>query len=87
MKLLFNFKGPLLKPKPKNPLLLFFEFFNIHFNNLTRHSIINMALKWHRKNMSNKITVFIKFLVCLIITTPCASCYHLVLDEKEGHLI
>ncbi len=62
MQLLFNFKGPLLKPKPKIIIFnYFFEFFNIHINNLTIHSMINMALKWHHKNTSNKITIFIKF--------------------------
>jgi hypothetical protein len=58
MQLLFKFKGPLLKLKPK---LLFFEFFNIHISHLTLYSMINMALKWHHKNISNKITVFIEF--------------------------
>ncbi len=58
MQLLFKFKSPLLKPKPK---IIFFEFFNIHINHLALHSMINMALKWHHKNIFNKITVFIKF--------------------------
>jgi hypothetical protein len=61
MQLLFKFQGPLLKPKPKTIFLNFyFEFFNIHISYLAKHSMINMTLKWHHKNISNKITVFIK---------------------------
>jgi hypothetical protein len=58
MHLLFKFKGPLLKPKPK---IYISEIFNIHISHLTLHSMINMALKWHHKNISNKISVFIEF--------------------------
>jgi hypothetical protein len=62
MQLLFKFKGLLLKPKPKIIFLNFcFEFFNIHISHLTLHSMINMSLKWHHKNISNKIIIFIKF--------------------------
>ncbi len=61
-QLLFKFKGPLLKPKPKIFFLNFeFEFFNIHISHLALHSMINMALKWHHKNISNKIIDFINF--------------------------
>jgi hypothetical protein len=46
MQLLFKFKVPLLKPKPKIIFLNFyFELFNIHISHLTLHSMINMALK------------------------------------------
>jgi hypothetical protein len=47
----------------KNNVFWFFfgEFLNIHISHLTRHSTINMALKWHHKNIYNKITVFIEF--------------------------
>jgi len=38
-----------------------FELFNIQINHLALHSMIKMALKWHHKNISNKIIVFIKF--------------------------
>jgi len=62
MQLLFKFKGPLLKPKPKKIILNFyFEFFNIHISHLALHFMINMALKWHHKNIFNKITIFIEF--------------------------
>jgi hypothetical protein len=58
MQLLFKFKSPLLKPKPK---LFIFELFKIHINHLALHSMINMTFKWHHKNISNKIIVFIDF--------------------------
>ncbi len=49
----------------QNPILFFlnffFEIFNIHISHLTLQSIINMTLKWHNKNISNKIIVFIEF--------------------------
>jgi len=61
MQMLFKFKGLLLKPKPNFCFEFFFEFFNIHINHLALHSMINMVLKWHHKNISNKIIVFIKF--------------------------
>jgi hypothetical protein len=62
MQLLFKFKGVLLTPKPKIIILNFyFENFNIHISHLALHSMINMAFKWHHKNISNKITFFIKF--------------------------
>jgi hypothetical protein len=61
MQLLFKFKGPLLKPKPKIIFFEIFEFFNNHISHLTQHSTINMALKWDHKNIFNKITIFIKF--------------------------
>jgi len=78
MQLFFKFKGLLLKPKPKIFFLnIFFEFFNVHISHLALHSMINMALKWHHKNISNNFTIFIKFwrlpnmlLVRLIVTTP-----------------
>jgi len=64
MQLLFKFQGLLLKPKLK----IYFFWISIlnsstfiHINHLDKHSMINMALKWHHKNISNKITVFIKF--------------------------
>jgi hypothetical protein len=37
------------------------KIFNIHITHLALHSMINMALKWYHKNISNKITVFIEF--------------------------
>jgi hypothetical protein len=62
MQLLFKFKGPLLKPKPK---IIFFNFYfeslNIHINHLSQLSMIIMASKWHHKNISNKITVLKEF--------------------------
>jgi hypothetical protein len=58
MQLLFKLKGPLLKPKPQ---YIFFEFLNIHISHFALHSMINMALKWHHKNISNKIIVFMEF--------------------------
>jgi hypothetical protein len=63
MQLLFKFKGPLLKPKPNIYIFLnfCFEFFNIHINHLALHSMINMTLKWHHKNISNKIIILIEF--------------------------
>jgi hypothetical protein len=63
MQLLFKFKCPLLKPKPNFILfwIFVFEFFNTHISHLTQHSMINMALKWHHKNIFNKITIFIEF--------------------------
>jgi len=39
----------------------FFEFFNIHISHLAQHSMINMTLDWHHKNISNKIIIFIEF--------------------------
>jgi hypothetical protein len=55
-----KFKGPLLKPKPK--IIIFdFDFFNIHISHLALHFMINLTLKWHHKNISNKITIFIEF--------------------------
>ncbi len=47
-----------IKIKTQN---IFFEIFNIHISHLTLHSMINMALKWHHKNISKKITIFIEF--------------------------
>jgi hypothetical protein len=63
MQLLFKFKGPLLKPKPIiiSFWFWFFEFFNTHISHLAPNSMINMALKWHHKNIPNKITIFIEF--------------------------
>jgi hypothetical protein len=62
MQLLFKFKGPLLKPKPKIIFLNFyFQFFNTHISHLAQHCTINMELKWHHKNISNNITIFIEF--------------------------
>jgi hypothetical protein len=47
---------------PKSIFLNFyFEFFNVHIIHLAQHSMINIILKWHHKNISNKIIVFIKF--------------------------
>jgi hypothetical protein len=55
--MLFKFKGHLLKPKLKIICLNFyFEFFNTHTSHLAQLSMINMALKWHHKNISNKVT-------------------------------
>jgi hypothetical protein len=52
MQLLFKFKAVLLTPKPKIIIFSFyFEFFNIHIRHLALHSMINMALKWHNKNI------------------------------------
>jgi len=61
MQLLFKLKALLLKFKKKN-WIIFGKFFNIHISHLTLHSMINKALKWHHKNISNKIIVFIEFL-------------------------
>jgi len=58
MQILFKFKGFLLRLKHK---IIYFEFFNIHISHLTLHFMINMPLKWHHKNKSNKIAIFIKF--------------------------
>jgi hypothetical protein len=72
---MFKFKCFLLKPKQK---IIFFEFFNIHISHLAQHSTINMALKWHHKNISNKNTILLSFggrsmffLACLIVIAPC----------------
>ncbi len=62
--MLFKFKDLLLKPKPKT---VFFEFFNIHISHLALDSMINMVLKWHQKYISNKITIFMAY---LIMTAP-----------------
>jgi len=55
----------------------YLDFFNIHICHLTLHSMINLELKWHHKNISNKITFFIGFgnhpmcfLARLIVITP-----------------
>jgi hypothetical protein len=62
MQLLFKFKSLLLKLKPNFFFLNFyFEFLNIHINHLAQHSMITMALKWHHKNISNKIIILIEF--------------------------
>jgi hypothetical protein len=60
--MLFKFKGPLLKTKPKIIFFNFyFEFLNIHINHLTKFPMITMGLKWRHKNISNKITIFKEF--------------------------
>jgi len=57
--MLFKFKSHLLN---QNPILFFKNyFFNIYFSHLALHSLIHMTLKWHHKNMSNKITIVIEF--------------------------
>ncbi len=62
MQLLCKFKCPLLKSKPKIIFLKFyFEFFNTHISHLTQHFMLNMALKWHHKNISNNIIIFVEF--------------------------
>jgi len=48
-----------IKTKTQNNF--YFEFFNIHISHLALHSMINMALMWHHKNITNKITIFIEF--------------------------
>ncbi len=59
MQLLFKFKGRLLKPKPKIIFFQFyFEFLNIHISHLAQLPMITMGLKWHHKNIYNKIIVF-----------------------------
>ncbi len=50
--LMFRFKSPLLKPKPKikfNEIL--FEFLNIHNNYLTQLGMINITSKCQNKNI------------------------------------
>ncbi len=51
------------KTKTQNNFFLkkFGEFFNIHITHVSQHSMINMALKWHHKNVFNKIIIFIEF--------------------------
>jgi hypothetical protein len=78
VQLLFKFKGHLLKPKPKIFVFnLYFEFPNIHISHLTQLPMITMALKWHHKNISNKITILyinsVSLLVCprRYILNPC----------------
>jgi hypothetical protein len=39
-------------------LKYFFEFFNPHINHLAQIFLINMTLKWHNINMSEKIDSF-----------------------------
>jgi len=78
MELLFKFKGLLLKPKPKIYFFNFyFEFFNTHISHLAQLPMIIMTLKWHHKNISNKIKILKKndnfltwFLAPLIMITP-----------------
>jgi hypothetical protein len=63
MQLLFKFKGPLLKPKLNFFFFNFyFEVLNTHISHLTQIPMITMALKWHHKNVSNKILSFERIL-------------------------
>jgi hypothetical protein len=63
MQMLFKFKSPLLKPKPKLFFSNFyFEFPNSHIGHFTKLPMITMALKWHHKNIFNKITILKEFL-------------------------
>jgi len=63
MQLLFKFKGFFTKTKTQN--LFFFKFicWNLQhsYQSFNTTSMINLALKWHHKNISNNITVFIEF--------------------------
>jgi hypothetical protein len=62
MQWLFKFKSPISKPKLKIFFLdFYFELFSIHINHLTKLPMINIALKWHHKNISNKVTILKKF--------------------------
>ncbi len=40
---------------------IYFEFLNIHINHLTQLPMINLALKWYPKNISNKVIVLKEF--------------------------
>jgi hypothetical protein len=54
--MLFKFKGPFLKPKPKIVFFQFyFEFLNIHISHLAQLPMITMALKWHHKTYLTKL--------------------------------
>jgi len=59
--LFFKFKGPLLKPKSK---IYFFQFLfwilQDSYSHLAQLPMITMTLKWHQKNISNKIIVLKK---------------------------
>jgi hypothetical protein len=62
MQLLFKFKEPLWKPKPKIIFFNFhFESLNIDIGHFTKLPMITMAWKWHHKNIFNKITVLKEF--------------------------
>jgi hypothetical protein len=90
MQLLFKFKSPLLKQKPKKTNWIFIlNFFNIHISHLTLHSMINMTLKWHHKNISNKITIFIEFWWWLDVFLGSFECdyIHVSLVSKLGNYI
>jgi hypothetical protein len=54
-----------------------FEFLDIHIIHLAQLSMIKMTLKWHHKNICNKIAFFFCqptcFLPRLIVITP--ICY------------
>jgi hypothetical protein len=39
----------------------------MQINHLTQHSMINMTLKWHQKNITNKIIIFIEIWYWLIV--------------------
>jgi hypothetical protein len=62
----------------------YFEFFNIHINHLSLHSMTNMALMWHCKNISNKIIIFIKFWRSLDVFFGSFDCD--CTPEDMGHL-
>jgi hypothetical protein len=50
--------------KTKTQIIIFsiiFEFLNIHISHLAQLPMITMALKWHHKNISNKIIVLKEF--------------------------
>jgi hypothetical protein len=54
-----KFKSPLLRPKFNLlNLMIFFEIFGNHINHLVQISLINMTLKWHYINTSEKIDNF-----------------------------
>jgi hypothetical protein len=55
MQILFKFKGPLLKPKPKIIFNFYFEFLNTHISHLAQLPMITMTLKWHHKNILTKL--------------------------------
>jgi len=70
-----------IKTKTQNNFFEFLFWILQHYiNHLAQHSMIKMTLKWHHKNISNKITILTKlcghptcFLACLIMIVPMYS--------------
>jgi hypothetical protein len=74
------------KTKTQNILNFYFELFNTDISHLAQESTINMAIMWHHKNISNKITIFIEFWWLLEVLFGSFHCDYTLLRAIPWHL-